>query len=33
MSTQRKVGMLVLRGYLIFAFALVIVKVIEVAVH
>jgi hypothetical protein len=31
MSTQRKVGMLMLRGYLIFAFALVIVKVVDVA--
>ncbi len=33
MSKQRKIGMLTLRGYLIFAFALVIVKVVEVAVH
>jgi NRAMP (natural resistance-associated macrophage protein)-like metal ion transporter len=32
MSKQRKIGMLMLRGYLIFAFALVIVKVIEVAI-
>jgi hypothetical protein len=31
MSRQRKAGMLVLRGYLFFAFALVIVKVVEVA--
>lgn len=32
MSTQRKIGMLTLRGYLFFAFALVIVKVINVAI-
>jgi hypothetical protein len=32
MSRQRKFGMLMLRGYLLFAFALVIVKVVEVAV-
>jgi Natural resistance-associated macrophage protein len=32
MSRQRKIGMLTLRFYLIFAFALVIVKVVEVAV-
>jgi len=32
MSRQRKIGMLTLRGYLLFAFALVIVKVVEVAV-
>lgn len=32
MSTQRKVGMLTLRGYLLFAFALVIVKVADVAI-
>jgi NRAMP (natural resistance-associated macrophage protein)-like metal ion transporter len=31
MSTQRKVGMLALRAYLLFAFALVIVKIVEVA--
>jgi len=33
MSRQRKIGMAVLRGYLLFAFALVIVKVVEVAIH
>ena len=33
MSRQRKIGMLTLRGYLLFAFALVIVKVVEVAAH
>jgi hypothetical protein len=32
MSRQRKIGMLTLRGYLLFAFALVIVKVVEVAI-
>ncbi len=32
MSTQRKVGLATLRGYLVVAFALVVVKVIEVAV-
>jgi len=32
MSRQRKIGMVALRGYLLFAFALVIVKVVEVAV-
>jgi NRAMP (natural resistance-associated macrophage protein)-like metal ion transporter len=32
MSRQRKIGMLTLRGYLLFAFVLVIVKVVEVAV-
>jgi NRAMP (natural resistance-associated macrophage protein)-like metal ion transporter len=32
MSTQRKIGMVTLRFYLLFAFALVIVKVVEVAV-
>jgi hypothetical protein len=32
MSRQRRIGMLTLRGYLIFAFALVIVKVVEVAI-
>ncbi|MGO9581580.1 MAG: NRAMP family divalent metal transporter [Acidimicrobiales bacterium] len=32
MSRQRTLGMVVLRGYLIFAFALVIVKVVEVAI-
>ena len=33
MSRQRKVGLLTLRGYLLVAFALVIVKIIEVAVR
>jgi NRAMP (natural resistance-associated macrophage protein)-like metal ion transporter len=33
MSTQRKIGLMTLRGYLILAFALVVVKVIAVAVH
>jgi NRAMP (natural resistance-associated macrophage protein)-like metal ion transporter len=32
MSTRRKLGMLALRGYLLFAFALVIVKVVRVAI-
>jgi len=32
MSRQRKIGMLALRGYLLFAFTLVIVKVVEVAI-
>jgi len=32
MSRQRTIGMLTLRGYLLFAFALVIVKVVEVAI-
>jgi hypothetical protein len=32
MSRQRMIGMLTLRGYLLFAFALVIVKVVEVAI-
>jgi Mn2+/Fe2+ NRAMP family transporter len=32
MSTQRKLGLAVLRGYLVIAFALVVVKVVEVAV-
>jgi Mn2+/Fe2+ NRAMP family transporter len=32
-SLQRKVGLVTLRGYLLVAFALVIVKVVEVAVH
>ena len=32
MSMQRKIGMLTLRGYLFFAFALVIVKVVDVAI-
>ncbi|KJF18361.1 NRAMP family divalent metal transporter [Acidithrix ferrooxidans] len=33
MSTQRKIGLLTLRGYLIIAFALVVVKIVEVAVR
>jgi hypothetical protein len=32
MSLQRKIGLLTLRGYLLVAFALVIVKIIQVAV-
>jgi len=32
MSKQRKIGMFALRAYLLFAFALVIVKVVEVAI-
>jgi len=32
LSTQRKVGLIVLRGYLLVAFILVVVKVVEVAV-
>jgi hypothetical protein len=32
MSMQRKIGMLTWRGYLFFAFALVIVKVVDVAI-
>jgi Mn2+/Fe2+ NRAMP family transporter len=32
LSTQRKVGLFILRGYLLIAFALVVVKVVEVAV-
>jgi Mn2+/Fe2+ NRAMP family transporter len=32
-STQRKIGLMTLRGYLIVAFALVVVKIIAVAVH
>ncbi|HWD25197.1 MAG TPA: divalent metal cation transporter, partial [Acidimicrobiales bacterium] len=31
MSTQRKIGMLAMRGYLFFAFVLVIVKIVQVA--
>jgi hypothetical protein len=31
MSTQRKAGLAILRGYLVIAFALVVVKVLEVA--
>jgi len=33
MTRQRKFGLVTLRGYLIVAFALVIVKIVEVAVH
>ena len=33
MSTQRKIGLMTLRGYLILAFVLVVVKIITVAVH
>jgi hypothetical protein len=33
LSTQRKTGLFVLRGYLLIAFLLVIVKVVEVAVR
>ncbi len=33
MSTRRKMGLMTLRGYLVVAFALVIVKIVEVAVH
>jgi Mn2+/Fe2+ NRAMP family transporter len=33
LSTQRKVGLILLRGYLLVAFCLVVVKVVEVAVH
>jgi Mn2+/Fe2+ NRAMP family transporter len=33
MSLQRKIGLVTLRGYLIVAFALVIVKIVQVAVH
>jgi hypothetical protein len=32
MSRQRKVGLITLRGYLLIAFVLVIVKIVEVAV-
>ncbi|MGA8726960.1 MAG: NRAMP family divalent metal transporter [Acidimicrobiales bacterium] len=32
LSTQRKIGLVILRGYLLIAFALVIVKVVEVAI-
>ncbi|HXA31070.1 MAG TPA: NRAMP family divalent metal transporter [Acidimicrobiales bacterium] len=32
-STQRKIGLMALRGYLMVAFALVVVKIITVAVH
>jgi hypothetical protein len=32
LSTQRKAGLFILRGYLLIAFMLVIVKVVEVAV-
>ena len=33
MSRQRKVGLVTLRGYLLVAFVLVIVKIVEVAVR
>jgi hypothetical protein len=33
MSTQRKVGLIALRGYLIVAFALVVVKIVTVALR
>ncbi len=33
MSTQRKIGLLTLRGYLFVAFALVVLKIVEVAIH
>jgi hypothetical protein len=33
MSMQRKLGLLTLRGYLLVAFTLVIVKIVEVAVR
>ena len=33
MSRQRKVGLMTLRGYLLIALALVIVKIVEVAVR
>ncbi len=33
MSSQRKVGLLVLRGYLVVAFAMVVVRVVQVAVR
>jgi Mn2+/Fe2+ NRAMP family transporter len=32
MSTQRKIGMLAMRSYLLFAFALVIVKIVQLAI-
>jgi hypothetical protein len=32
LDTQRKVGLVVLGGYVVVAFALVVVKVVEVAV-
>ena len=32
-SLQRKIGLVTLRGYLLVAFALVVVKVVEIAVH
>jgi hypothetical protein len=32
LSTPRKVGLVLLRGYLLLAFTLVIVKVVEVAI-
>ncbi len=33
MSTQRKIGLMTLRGYLIVAFGLVVVKIVQVAIH
>lgn len=33
MSRQRTVGLLALRGYLAVAFVLVVVKIVEMAVH
>ena len=33
MSLQRKIGLITLRGYLLVAFSLVVVKIVEVAVH
>jgi hypothetical protein len=33
MSTQRQIGLMTLRGYLIVAFALVVVKIVAVAIH
>ena len=32
MSTQRKVGLMALRGYLLVAFVLVVVKIVQVAI-
>jgi hypothetical protein len=33
LTRQRKVGLIALRGYLLVAFALVVVKVVEVAIR
>jgi len=33
MSTQRRIGMVTLRGYLGVAFLMVVVKIVEVGVH